>query len=198
MHINYSQVSFSRSFSAVDQLPQNPLPEVSFAGRSNVGKSSLINRLFNRKSLAKVSSTPGKTATINFYDARCATFVDLPGYGYARVPLSEKEKWAKLIDGYFNQKRKFALVCSLVDIRHDPSPLDVQMIGFLNEMRLPYAVVFTKADKFGPVKAQEQGDLLRQKLEIPNRVPSVLTSSSNGRGIDKLRELIDQRVTATA
>ena len=143
-------------YGTVAQLPFSSRPEVSFAGRSNVGKSSLINKLFNRKGLAKVSSTPGKTATINFFDAKNVHFVDLPGYGFAKVPKSEKQRWASLIDGYFQQERRHALVCSLVDIRHDASPLDVNMLAFLQELGLPYAVVFTKADKLSATKAEQR------------------------------------------
>lgn len=194
MGINFNNVRFSKSFGEIGQLPPSTTPEVAFAGRSNVGKSSLINRLFNRKSLAKVSSTPGKTATINFYDARSATFVDLPGYGFARVSKSEKEQWGRLIEGYFNQERRFALICSLVDIRHDLSPLDAHMIDFLRERGLPYAVVFTKADKLGPVRAQEQRAELMRQIGIDDAVPSVLTSSEKGTGIDDLRALIDDAV----
>lgn len=163
-----------------------------FAGRSNVGKSSLINALFGRKGLAKVSATPGKTASVNFYDARNVIFVDLPGYGFANVPLDEKRRWADLIEGYLNQRRHFALVCSLVDIRHDASPLDAQMVGFLNSARLPYAVVFTKADKLAPTKGPLQAEELRRQLNVPFDVRSVLTSSTKRSGLDDLRALIEE------
>lgn len=190
MRINFSNVTFSRAYGTLDQLPPSTLPEVSFAGRSNVGKSSLINKLFNRKSLAKVSSTPGKTATINFYDASNVYFVDLPGYGFAKVSKSEKQRWTALIDGYFTQKRRHSLVCSLVDIRHDASPLDVQMINFLNQLELPYLVVFTKADKLSTSKGQQQAKLLRTQLGVKEDALSILTSSSKGTGIDSLRKAI--------
>ncbi len=190
MRINFNDVSFDRSYGTLAQLPFSSRPEVSFAGRSNVGKSSLINKLFNRKGLAKVSSTPGKTATINFFDAKNVHFVDLPGYGFAKVSKSEKERWASLIDGYFKQDRRHTLVCSLVDIRHDASPLDVSMLAFLQELELPYAVVFTKADKLSAAKANQQRDLLLEQLNVPEGVPSVLTSSAKGTGIDALRKVI--------
>lgn len=196
MRINYNNITFSRAYATIKQLPGSTLPEVSFAGRSNVGKSSLINRLFNRKSLAKVSSTPGKTASINFYDAGGVVhFVDLPGYGYAQVSKSEKGRWAELIDGYFKQDRRFALICSLVDIRHDASPLDAHMIAFLNEMRLPYAVVLTKADKLSPTRGQAQCELLREQLCVAPDIPMVLTSSEKGTGIDELRRIIEKACT---
>ena len=145
--MNFNNVSFERSFGVSNQLPESTLPEVSFAGRSNVGKSSLINKLFNRKGLAKVSQTPGKTATINFFNSQDTRFVDLPGYGFAQVSKAEKGRWSELIEGYFNQDRNFALVVSLIDIRHAPSDLDHNMIEFLQDAELPYMVVRTKADK---------------------------------------------------
>ena len=123
--MNYHIASFKAAYGTSSQLPESTRPEVSFAGRSNVGKSSLLNKLMYRKGLAKVSQTPGKTATINFYDVDGTDFVDLPGYGYAKVAKSEKGRWSELIEGYFNQDRRFALVVSLVDIRHDPSALDM-------------------------------------------------------------------------
>lgn len=199
MPVNFSNVKFSRAYATIGQLPGSTLPEVSFAGRSNVGKSSLINCLFGRKALAKVSSTPGKTASINFFDAAgVAHFVDLPGYGFARVPKSEKARWAELIDGYFKQDRNFALVCTLVDIRHDASPLDVNMLRFLESLDLPYAVVFTKADKLGVTKAAAQAASLREQLGLAADTPSVLTSSAKRTGMDDLRALIDERVDGAA
>lgn len=118
--MNFNKVVFERSFGTSAQLAPSSLPEVAFAGRSNVGKSSLLNKLFNRKGLAKVSQTPGKTATINFFVTDEARFVDLPGYGYARVSKSEHVRWSELIEGYFNQERNLALVASLIDILHFP------------------------------------------------------------------------------
>ena len=190
MRINFNDVTFDRSYGTLAQLPPSTRPEISFAGRSNVGKSSLINKLFNRKSLAKVSSTPGKTATINFFDAKNVHFVDLPGYGYAQVAKSEKKRWTALIDGYFQQERNHALVCTLVDIRHEASPLDASMLAFVRELGLPYAVVFTKADKLNASKADQMRSLLLDQLGVPEEVPWVLTSSAKGTGVDKLRKLI--------
>lgn len=190
MRINFNDVSFDRAYGTLAQLPMSTRPEISFAGRSNVGKSSLINKLFNRKSLAKVSSTPGKTATINFFDAETVHFVDLPGYGYAQVAKSEKKRWTALIDGYFQQERNHALVCALVDIRHEASPLDASMLAFVQELGLPYAVVFTKADKLSNAKAEQMRSLLLKQLGVSEEVPSILTSSAKGTGIDKLRKLI--------
>lgn len=195
MKINYCDVRFDKAFGTAAQLPQSTLPEVSFAGRSNVGKSSLINKLFGRKKLAMVSSTPGKTATINFFVSGSVNFVDLPGYGYAQVSKSEKERWAKLIEEYFNQDRRFALVLSLIDIRHDVSDLDIGMIRFLQEMDLPFAIVFTKADKLSKSKANQMKAALLKQLDVPQDTPCVLTSSQSGTGIEELQALINRACT---
>ena len=164
--MNFNKVAFERSFGISSQLPPSTLPEVAFAGRSNVGKSSMLNALFGRKSLAKVSQKPGKTSTINFFATDTARFVDLPGYGYARVAKSEKGRWAELIEGYFNQDRNFALVVSLVDIRHEAQQLDLNMIGFLQEAGLPFAVVLTKADKLS--KNQQNKQAARRRAHAGN------------------------------
>ena len=190
--MNFNNVTFERSFGISSQLPPSMLPEVAFAGRSNVGKSSMLNALFGRKSLAKVSQKPGKTSTINFFATDTARFVDLPGYGYARVAKSEKGRWAELIEGYFNQDRNFALVVSLVDIRHEAQQLDLNMIGFLQEAGLPFAVVLTKADKLSKNQQNKQAALLRRQLALPDDVPMLVTSSEKKIGFDNLRKLIEQ------
>ena len=190
--MNFNKVAFERSFGISSQLPPSTLPEGAFAGRSNVGKSSMLNALFGRKSLAKVSQKPGKTSTINFFATDTARFVDLPGYGYARVAKSEKGRWAELIEGYFNQDRNFALVVSLVDIRHEAQQLDLNMIGFLQEAGLPFAVVLTKADKLSKNQQNKQAALLRRQLALPDDVPMLVTSSEKKIGFDNLRKLIEQ------
>ena len=190
--MNFNKVAFERSFGISSQLPPSTLPEVAFAGRSNVGKSSMLNALFGRKSLAKVSQKPGKTSTINFFATDTARFVDLPGYGYARVAKSEKGRWAELIEGYFNQDRNFALVVSLVDIRHEAQQLDLNMIGFLQEAGLPFAVVLTKADKLSKNQQNKQAALLRRQLALPDDVPMLVTSSEKKIGFDNLHKLIEQ------
>ena len=190
--MNFNKVAFERSFGISSQLPPSTLPEVAFAGRSNVGKSSMLNALFGRKSLAKVSQKPGKTSTINFFATDTARFVDLPGYGYARVAKSEKDRWAELIEGYFNQDRNFALVVSLVEIRHEAQQLDLNMIGFLQEAGLPFAVVLTKADKLSKNQQNKQAALLRRQLALPDDVPMLVTSSEKKIGFDNLRKLIEQ------
>ena len=140
-------VNFTYSAGLSSQLRPDERPDVVFSGRSNVGKSSLINRLSNRKSLARVSSKPGKTATINFFDAGTFNLVDLPGYGYAKVSKSEKLRWAELVEGYFAAGRNIALVVQIIDMRHKPTADDRNMIRFLYDSGVPFIVVMTKADK---------------------------------------------------
>ena len=190
--MNFQQVTFERSYGTSKQLPVSTLPEVAFAGRSNVGKSSLLNKLCNRKGLAKVSQTPGKTATINFFNARDAYLVDLPGYGYAKVSQAERDRWAELIEGYFNQDRNFALVCSLIDIRHPASALDENMVRFLQEAELPYLIVLTKGDKLSKSKCLQQRAAIKRQLAIADDVPMVITSSLKGDGIGDLRSEISR------
>ena len=187
--INYQLARFVASYGDVTKIPEPTQPEVSVAGRSNVGKSSLLNKLFGRKNLVKVSSTPGKTCNVNFFDVDGITFVDLPGYGFARVSKAEKERWSELIGGYFELERSFNLVLSLVDIRHEAQKLDQQMIGFLQDAGLPYLVVLTKGDKLGRGKQNSQAALLSRQLEVP-RDQMIITSSETGQGIDELKSRI--------
>ena len=192
--MNINTVAFERSFGISSQLPPSTMPEVAFAGRSNVGKSSLLNKLFNRKSLAKVSQTPGKTSTINYFTCEGVRFVDLPGYGYAKVSKSEKGRWSELIEGYFNQERDMALVISLIDIRHPASDLDVSMVSFLQETGLPFAVALTKADKISNQQRQRQKAAVKRQLGLDADVPIIACSSAKGVGIDELRKLIAKAV----
>ena len=192
--MDFNNVTFDRSFGTSAQLPPSTLPEVSFAGRSNVGKSSLLNKLVNRKNLAHVSQKPGKTATINFFQAGDAYLVDLPGYGYAQVSKTERERWAELIEGYFNQDRNFSLVCSLIDVRHPASALDENMVGFLKEASLPFLIVLTKGDKLSKSKCNQQRAAIRRQLDLSSEVPMVITSSLKGDGMDELRRLIQEHV----
>lgn len=188
--MDFQHVEYELSFGTVAQIVPSTLPEIAFAGRSNVGKSSLLNKLFNRKQLARVSQNPGKTATINFYKSKDARFVDLPGYGYAKVSKSERNRWSRLIEGYFAQNRNFALVCSLIDIRHAASELDENMVSFLQESDLPYAIVFTKGDKLSRSKCNAQAAALRKQLGVREGTPWVVTSAEKGTGIPELKAII--------
>ena len=190
MALNYNSARFVRSYGTVAQLPASTLPEVSFVGRSNVGKSSLINKLFRRKSLAKTSSTPGKTVNLNFFEADGVHFVDLPGYGYAKRSKSERQRWADLIWGYFEQERSFNLVVVLVDIRHDAQKLDVQMIEYLQEGKFPFVIALTKADKISRSKSFQFRDKLSRQFGI-ERERMIITSSAKGTGIDELKRCIE-------
>ena len=190
MAIKFEDARFEAAFGTADQLPESTTPEIAFSGRSNVGKSSLINKLVRRKALARTSSQPGKTANINFYLADGVRLVDLPGYGYAKVSGKERQRWADLIAGYFDQERSFNLVVALVDIRHDAQKLDVQMLDFLREADLPFVVALTKADKLSRAKADQQAARLAKQFGIP-RSQMIITSAERGTGIDELRRRIE-------
>ena len=136
---------FEASFGRAQQLPASDLPEIVFSGRSNVGKSSLINKLLNRKALARVSATPGKTTTINFYRLDVLRLADLPGYGYAKRSKEETRRWSSLVEGYFDSERNIALVAQLVDMRHPATPDDIMMLEFLLERSMPFALCLPRA-----------------------------------------------------
>lgn len=191
MGIHYEQVRYLASYGTVEQLPQSKAPEVSFVGRSNVGKSSLINKLFNRKSLAKVSGKPGKTANINFFEADGIHFVDLPGYGFAQRSQAEKQRWADLIDAYFTSERSHNLVIALVDIRLDAQALDLQMIDYLKGADLPFIIALTKADKLSRQKQQAQLRKLAAAFSV-DEMACVVTSAQTGLGLDTLKRFIEQ------
>lgn len=187
--MNFQKVEFELSAGRKNQLPKSNLSEIVFSGRSNVGKSSLINKLVNRKALARVSATPGKTATINFFKVDTCRFVDLPGYGYAKVAKSEKDRWAELVEGYFAQERNIALVLQLVDMRREPTPDDIDMINFLIESECPFVVVCTKSDKLNKTETAAQIDCYN-KLFSEAEIPFFPFSSVKGTGVEELRNLI--------
>ncbi|MCI9509527.1 MAG: YihA family ribosome biogenesis GTP-binding protein [Angelakisella sp.] len=190
--MNYHKVRFLTSFGSAGQLPPSQKPEVVFAGRSNVGKSSLINSLFNQKTLARVSATPGKTATINFFETENLIFADLPGYGYAKVSRGEKRRWAQLMEGYFAQDRDIALVLSLVDSRHPPTQDDQMMVRFLVENELPFVVILTKIDKLSSRQRQERLEAIRGELPWGEQIIFLPFSAQTGEGREELRALLDQ------
>lgn len=192
--MNYHNVSFLASYGLSKQLPPSKQMEVAFAGRSNVGKSSLINKLLGRKALARVSAVPGKTATINFYDLDGRIhLVDLPGYGYAKVAKSEKWRWAELIEGYLNDEgRDLALVVLLVDMRHPATQLDVDMVNYLIETEKPFLVVLTKADKLNKTEREKRLAAIADELPCGDELTVLPFSSETGEGVEALRGILEE------
>ena len=187
-------VEFVYSAGLSSQLRPDERPDVVFSGRSNVGKSSLINRLCNRKSLARVSSKPGKTATINFFDAGSFSLVDLPGYGYAKVSKTEKLRWAELVEGYFAAGRDIALVVQIVDMRHKPTADDMDMIRFLFDSGIPFIVVMTKSDKLNKSEYAAQFSLITEIMAEFGGVGLYPFSALSGDGAQAIEEAIMQAI----
>ena len=186
--MNYNNAIFEKSFGVSAQLPPSVTPEITFSGRSNVGKSSLLNKLFNRKSLARVSSVPGKTVTINFYGVDNAKFVDLPGYGYAKLSKQEKERFGELMEGYFHSERNIKLVVQLVDLRHKPSADDYAMLDFLKQMDIPVIVVSTKADKLKVKELERRKREITEELDMIEPDKIIPFSSKTGLGCDEIKK----------
>ncbi len=191
-YMNFNKAEFFKSYGEFKQLPQSDRIEIAFAGRSNVGKSSLINKIFNRKNLARVSSVPGKTATINFYSLENIYIVDLPGYGYAKVAKSEKQRWAGLIDGYFNAERKLELTFLLIDMRHPPSKDDLMMLDFLIETEQPFVVVLTKSDKLSKKQQSERMEGFMKEIPYADEITFIPFSSQTGEGVEDVRGIIEE------
>lgn len=194
MNLNYNNVSLKMSAVKKTQF-LNDLPQIVFCGRSNVGKSSMINCLLNRKSLARTSSKPGKTATINFYDIdKKAYFVDLPGYGYAKVSYMEKRKWSIFMEDYFGSNCDKRLAISVVDLRHGASDLDVDMGTYLYEAKIPFIVVATKADKLSKTAAQKNLEELKKVYNFDGAVV-VPFSAQTKQGREEVLALIENALT---
>ena len=185
--MKYQQAAFKASYGLSSQLPDHDRPEIVFSGRSNVGKSSLINKLCNRKNLARVSATPGKTATINYYDLGDGYLVDLPGYGYAKVSASERARWDDLINSYFAVSDRCTLLVQLLDSRHQPSADDRTMMEYLSHYQIPFVVALTKADKLK--KSEIEPNLSRIQENLALRVEDTLVPFSAEKGTGK-EELI--------
>lgn len=190
--MNYNKVKFETSYGLSSQLPSSQWAEIAFSGRSNVGKSTLINKIFNRKQLARVSSMPGKTVTINFFSLDPIRFVDLPGYGYAKVAKTEKHRWAELMEHYFNTDRNIQLVCQLIDMRHPPTKDDLMMVDFLIDHELPFVVVLTKKDKLSKKQQAERLEAFRQELPCGEDIQMIPFSSQTGDGVEELRAVFDE------
>ncbi len=192
--MRFDQVTYEASYGTSKQLPQSTQPEICFSGRSNVGKSSLLNKILNRKQLARVSSQPGKTITINFFQGDGVKLVDLPGYGYAKASNAEKDRWGKMINHYFTSGRNIPLVVQLVDMRHKPSKDDLQMLQFLMETNTAFIVALTKSDKLN--KTQYREALAERSSEIaPYGALAIIPfSSKTGEGAETVRQFIADAV----
>lgn len=175
-----------------EQYPKDMLPEIAVAGRSNVGKSSFINSLLNRKGLARTSSKPGKTRTINFFLIDDQFYlVDVPGYGYAKVSKQERNKWGRMMDEYFTQRETLKLTVLLVDSRHEPSALDIQMYDFLKHYGLPTLVVATKSDKVKPSKRPRHLKAIKEGLDVESGDEVILYSSEKLEGRNEVWKYIN-------
>ncbi len=192
--MNFQIAEFKASYGKVEQLPPSDLPEIIFSGKSNVGKSSLINKILYRKSIARVSSQPGKTATINFFALKEAYLVDLPGYGYAKVSHAEKQRWAELMEGYFAQDRNIALVVQICDMRHPPTADDRTMIDFLYRNGYPFLIALTKMDKLKKTQQMQRLEALREELADYPDVRLCPCSAQDGTGIENIRKIIEESI----
>ncbi len=194
--MNWNKVEFEAAFGTLEQLTESDLPEICFSGRSNVGKSSLINKILNRKSIARVSSTPGKTVTVNFYRLDNVRLVDLPGYGYAKVADRDRERWAELMEGYFRTDRNIKLCLQLIDMRHPATEFDISMLQFLSHFEIPYAVVLTKCDKLNKTEFTNRLDSLKDELgELGDGVTIIPFSALKGTGADEVRKAVELAVS---
>lgn len=175
-----------------EQYPETDLPEFALAGRSNVGKSSFINRMLNRKGLARISSKPGKTQTLNFFLINeILHFVDVPGYGYAKVSKTERAAWGKMIETYLTRREQLRAVVLIIDLRHPPTEDDIMMYDFLKHYEIPCIVIATKADKIPRGKWQKYLKVTKETLELEESDQIVLFSSETGEGKDKAWSIIE-------
>ena len=195
MEMNTHNAEIVLSAVSKAQYPQDDMPEIALAGRSNVGKSSFINTLLGRKNLARTSSKPGKTQQLNFYkiDDKLR-FVDVPGYGYAKVSKTERAKWGKMIEEYLTSRDNLRAVVSLVDLRHDPSADDVQMYDFLKYYEIPVIVVATKADKIPRGKWNKHESAIKKKLQFEANDRFIIFSSETRQGYDQAWDAIVESI----
>lgn len=194
--MNTGNAAFLTSYGLSSRIPAQERAEVVFSGRSNVGKSSLINKLCNRKSLARVSSVPGKTITVNFYSVDQFHFVDLPGYGYAKKAKGERQQWDALINSYFARaEQERLLLLQLLDCRHTPSEDDCMMLAYLSHYKIPFLAVLTKADKLKKSQYAERRAFFESFCAEYGCKGIFLVSAESGEGIDSLREFIADFLT---
>ena len=193
MSVNLQKAEFVRSAAKAGDFPRDRLPQVAFAGRSNVGKSSVINRLLNRKNFARVGAAPGKTTHINYFLIDGAFYlVDLPGYGYAKVSQAEKARWGRLMESYFQEPGLISLGVLIVDARHQPSADDVTMCNWFREAGWPMLVVANKVDKLKKREVEPNLEVIRQTLELPPDTPLVPFSAEKGDGKTEVLSLLSQ------
>ncbi|MBR1796620.1 MAG: YihA family ribosome biogenesis GTP-binding protein [Clostridiales bacterium] len=191
MEINFRKAKFSALAATIDQCPAKSIPEIVMSGRSNVGKSSLINALCDNRKLARVSQTPGKTRAVVFFDIDDKLRIaDLPGYGYAKVSREKKSQFSSLADSYFTSGRQFDLVLHLMDIRREPSDEDVAMLEYMNANNIRYFVVFTKCDKYSAAGLRRRLEELKDIYDFDENADIFAISSDKKLGIDQLREAI--------
>lgn len=191
MKVNTHNADILLSATNKSNYPQDDIPEVALAGRSNVGKSSFINTMLNRKNLARTSGKPGKTQLLNFFNIDDKLrFVDVPGYGYARVSKKEREKWGKMIEEYLTSRENLRAVVSLVDLRHEPSADDVQMYEFLKYYEIPVILVATKADKIPRGKWNKHESMIKKKLDFDKADTFIIFSSVNKTGVEEAWDAI--------
>ncbi|MBG9979857.1 YihA family ribosome biogenesis GTP-binding protein [Facklamia sp. DSM 111018] len=178
-----------------EQYPQDSIPEIALAGRSNVGKSSFINKMIQRKTLARTSSQPGKTQTLNFYNIdNRFRFVDVPGYGYARVSKRDREKWNKMNATYLQKRNNIELLLLLMDIRHEPTQLDKEMYLFAEDLDLPFAICLTKLDKIKKSQLNKHLSFYTKALELPSTDALFPVSAETGEGCEEIWEIINSIV----
>lgn len=186
--LQIKKAEFVCSFVDIKNLPEDNLPEIALVGRSNVGKSSLINKVVNRKNLAKSSSTPGKTRMLNYYIINTEWYmVDLPGYGYAKVSKTERDKWGKMIESYLSNREQLRGVVQLLDIRHPPSANDILMKEWLEHYEVPVLLVATKADKVSRNEKQKNVGVIRKTLQLTSEQKPILFSAQSGEGVDEVK-----------
>ena len=191
--MNYNDITFFAACGKPDQLPESGKAEICFAGRSNVGKSSLINRVTGRKALAKTGGKPGKTITINFFDAGEIFLVDLPGYGYAKISFKEKERFAELMEGYFTSGRNIKRCFVLIDMRREAGEQDIQMLDLLKNSGIPATAVLTKCDKLNKTEFEKQLSLLKKQIGAYTDEKSIIPFSSlKGTGVESIREILEK------
>ncbi|MEE1137988.1 MAG: ribosome biogenesis GTP-binding protein YihA/YsxC [Acutalibacteraceae bacterium] len=193
--MRFDKIEFTAAYGTSKQLPPSKEAEIVFSGRSNVGKSSLINKLFNRKNLARVSSVPGKTITVNFFKGDGVYFVDLPGYGYAKRDQGERKRWAELMEGYFHSERNIALVIQLVDMRHSPTEDDMMMLNFLRECKIPFVIALTKCDKLNKTETEKRREALEEELKDYADITRIEFSAVKGTGVEQVKAAVEAAIT---